>query len=164
MGICAYARLARRKSGACFMKVYLAADHAGFEAKETLKKFLQEKGYDIQDQGASALDLKDDYPDVMKKAASLLSTNPGSVAFLFGGSGQGEAMVANREKGVRAAVYYGGPKEIVVLSKEHNNANALSFGARFLSTDQIVDAALLWLETKFSNDPRHARRVRKIDG
>ena len=146
------------------MKIYLAADHAGFEAKEALKKYLIENGYDVDDKGALVLDPQDDYPDFIKRAAMALTSDVGSVAFLFGGSGQGEAMVANRQKGVRAAVYYGGPEEIVSLSREHNNANALSFGVRFIAADKIIEVARMWLRTKFSNDERHTRRIGKIDG
>ena len=84
------------------------------------------------------------------------------MGIIIGGSGQGEAMAANRIKGIRAAVYYNGPKEIVKLSKQHNNANILSIGARFLSLDETIDTIKLWLETKFEGD-RHQRRIEKLD-
>ena len=145
------------------MKVYLATDHAGFAAKEALKKELVRSGFEVVDYGAHALRKNDDYPDFIRKAARALSRHPEDVAFLFGGSGQGEAMAANRFKKVRAAVFYGGPEEIVILSREHNDANALAFGARFISVRVMVKVAMVWLDTKFSKDVRHARRIKKID-
>lgn len=145
------------------MKVILAADHAGFEAKEALKKALLEKGYEVEDKGAYALAPDDDYPDFISLAAEPVAADPQNVAIVFGGSGQGEAMVANRFPSVRAAVYYGGSKEILKLSREHNDANVLSFAARFMDVQDIIDSALLWLETPFSGDERHMRRIRKID-
>ena len=91
-----------------------------------------------------------------------------SRAIILGGSGQGEAMVANRFKGVRAAVYYGGAEEIIKLSREHNNTNCLSLGARFLSEEEAKKAVQLWLETPFPNPDdanwrRHQARIDKID-
>lgn len=145
------------------MKIYLAADHAGFEAKEKLKAVLLEKGYEVDDKGAFEQNPDDDYPDFVRAAADALGRNGEARAFLFGGSGQGEAMVANRTQGVRAAVYYGGSRDIVTLSRAHNDANALSFGARFIAPEDIVSAALLWLETSFSKEERHVRRIKKID-
>jgi len=81
---------------------------------------------------------------------------------VLGGSGQGEAMVSNRHQGVRAAVYYGGSEEIIKLSREHNNANVLSLGAMFLD-DSVKNRIKLWLDTPFSNDERHKRRINKIE-
>lgn len=145
------------------MKIFLAADHAGYGAKEALKKALIEKGYDVVDQGAHSFDPGDDYPEFMKAVARGILGHPDSIGFIFGGSGQGEAMTVNRFHGIRAAVYYGGQKDIVTLSREHNNANILSFGARFMKTEEIVDTAFLWLHTKFSGVDRHRRRIEAID-
>ena len=145
------------------MKVYLAADHAGFESKELLKRELPGHGFNVVDMGAFSLDPDDDYPDYMRKAAHAVSEDPDARAILIGGSGQGEAIVANRTKGVRAAVYYGGPRDILLLSREHNNSNILSLGARFISSDEIVEGVLFWLGVKFSSVERHARRIKKID-
>jgi ribose 5-phosphate isomerase B len=144
------------------MKIYLAADHAGFELKEIVKKALIEKCYDVIDCGAEKLVPGDDYPKYMAKAAELVARNPESKAILFGASGEGEAMVANREKGVRAAEYYGGNLDIIRLSREHNDANALSIGARFVKPEEALAAIKLWLETPFSHDPRHERRIEKF--
>ena len=145
------------------MKIYLAADHAGFAHKEALKKALYEKQYEVEDFGAHSLDVNDDYPVFIKKAASMLSRNPENRAVLFGGSGEGEAIAANRFPNVRAAVFYGGTGEIVKLSREHNNANALSIGARFIVEKEALEAIFLWLSTPFSGEERHSRRIEQID-
>ena len=145
------------------MTIYLASDHAGFELKEDIKKFLADSGYEVKDFGAYALDPEDDYPDLIRKAAEAVANDPeGSRAIVFGGSGEGEAMVANRVKGVRAAVIYKFDKEIIKLSREHNNANVLSIGARFVSERQAKKAIKLWLKTPFSGDVRHKRRIDKF--
>lgn len=146
------------------MKVYLGADHAGFALKEKLKKYLEELGYDVEDKGAFELNDQDDYPDFIRPVARAVSKNSESRGIILGGSGQGEAMVANRIKGIRAAVYYGGTKEIVILSREHNNANILSLGARFITDEEAKSVVKLWLETEFKGEERHQRRIDKIDG
>ncbi len=147
------------------MKIYFAADHAGFELKKTLMTFVcDELGYEVEDMGAYELDNEDDYPDFIAKAASVVSDAPETArAIILGGSGQGEAMVANRFSGVRAVVYYGGNEKIISLSREHNDANILSLGARFVDEKEAVDVLKLWLETPFSGDERHVRRIKKID-
>ena len=144
------------------MKIYLAADHAGFELKEKVKDFLIKGKYEVEDFGAFSSDKKDDYPDFVHKAAEAVSQDPESKAIVFGGSGQGEAMVANRYKGVRAAVLYSYEREIVKLSRQHNNANILSIGARFLSPRKALKCIKLWLNTPFSGDERHIRRLGKF--
>src|SRR3989344_169496 len=145
------------------MTIYLAGDHAGFTLKEAIKKHLAEKGCAVDDCGAHAFNPADDYPDFIVKAAEKLSANPDNRAILFGGSGQGEAMVANRLRGVRTVVWYGGSLDIIRLSREHNNANALAIGARFIGEDDAKKAIDLWLATPFSGEERHARRIAKID-
>ncbi len=144
-------------------KIFLATDHAGFALKEFLKEHLQRAGHSIEDCGAYAYEKADDYPDFIKKAALGVQKDPETKAILLGYSGQGEAMIANRYKGVRAAVYYGGTQDIILLSREHNNANVLSLGAGFLSNDEALSAVSQWLDTPFTNEERHARRIRKID-
>ncbi len=143
-------------------KIFLATDHAGFELKEEIKKFLQKEGYKAEDQGAYSYNQEDDYPDFIFKAAKKVSETPNSKGIIFGGSGQGEAITANKVKGIRAAVYYGHAKEIITLSRMHNDANMLSFGARFVSKKDAVDAVKLWLSTSFTNEERHKRRIAKI--
>ncbi len=153
------------------MKVYFATDHAGFELKEILLDYVRslsialESGvqYDVEDVGAYKLDPQDDYPDFMHKVAEAVGKDNSSRAIILGGSGQGEAIVANRHSGVRAVVYNAPNLEIIKLSREHNDANVLSLGARFLTVEEAKKAVKLWLMTSFSNDERHIRRIEKID-
>ena len=144
------------------MKIYLATDHAGFELKEKLKGYLQSEGYEIEDFGAHQFDKEDDYPDFISKAAEAVSKYPNSKAIILGGSGQGEAMVANKFPNVRAVVYYGN-MEMIPLTRQHNDANILSLGARFLNEDEAKKAVKLWLETPFTDEDRHKRRIEKIN-
>ena len=146
------------------LKLFLAADHAGFDLKEAIKAHFVAAGYEVEDCGAFAKEPTDDYPDFVAKAAEHVAEAPAHHrAFLFGYSGQGEAMVANRFSGVRAAVYTGGGEDVVRLSREHNDANVLSFGAHFVSTDEAIHLTDLWLTTPFSHEDRHVRRIKKID-
>lgn len=144
------------------MKIYLGTDHAGFELKEKIKSYLQKEGYEIEDCGAYILDPNDDYPDFISKAADAVSKDPEARGIILGGSGQGEAIVANKFKGARAIVYYGPPEEIIPLSRKHNNANILSLGARFLTEDQALEAINTWIDTAFEGEERHIRRISKI--
>lgn len=143
-------------------KVYLATDHAGFELKEKIKEFLQKEGYNLEDCGANSYNKEDDYPDFISKAAEAVSKDSESKAIILGGSGQGEAMVANKFPNVRAVVYYGKQQEMPILTRQHNNANVLSLGARFLSEDEATSAVRQFLETPFTNEERHLRRIEKI--
>ena len=146
------------------MKVYLGTDHAGFKLKEEIKNFLKVEGHQVFDEGAFELVPGDDYPDFIDIVAKMVASDPdNNFGIIFGASGQGEAMCANRFKHIRAAVYYGGADEIVKLSREHNNANILSLGAKFLDPDMAKRSVKLWLETKFSGDDRHIRRNAKLD-
>ncbi len=146
------------------MKVFFASDHAGFELKEKLKEYAAGLGYEIKDFGAFTYDEKDDYPDFVRKAAEAVANDPEhSRGIILGGSGQGEAMAANRFKNVRAAVLNHFSEEIVKLSRKHNDANVLSLGARFLSEEEAKNAVKLWLETEFSGEERHRRRINKLE-
>lgn len=144
------------------MKLHLATDHAGFEHKEYLKAFLLEQGYEVVDHGDSKLDENDDYPDFVTPCAQAIANSPLDKAVIFGGSGQGEAMCANRVKGVRAVVYYGGSTEILTFSRDHNDANILSIGARFVNVEDVPNIVKMWLETPFSGNERHVRRLGKF--
>lgn len=161
------------------MKVYLATDHTGFALKEKLKSFLSEKGYDVEDCGAYSIDKDDDYPDFIGKAAQAVGKDPkNSRGIVFGGSGQGEAMVANKINGVRCALFYTpavptqavnaegdastDPFAIVKLTREHNEANVLSIGIRFVKEEDVFTAVTLWLETPDPTNERHLRRIEKI--
>lgn len=144
------------------MKIFFATDHAGFELKESLLAFVQDElGFEVEDLGAYELNPDDDYPDFIEKAARAVSET-GARAIIFGGSGQGEALVANKFPAIRAAVWYGGPLDIITLSREHNDANVLSIGARFVTFDEAKEAVKLWLNTDFSGDERHVRRLSKV--
>jgi ribose 5-phosphate isomerase B len=154
------------------MKVLFASDHAGFALKEILIAYVQGLGYETKDLGATVYEESDDYSDYISQAAELVSNNPTKLcAVVLGGSGQGEAMVANRFPHVRATVFYGEPRpkdghavpDVISLSREHNDANVLSLGARFLSAEEAQQAIKKWLETTFLGDERHVRRIKKID-
>tara|TARA_Y100000590_G_scaffold387122_1_gene460421 strand:- start:4770 stop:5207 length:438 start_codon:yes stop_codon:yes gene_type:complete len=144
------------------MKIHLATDHAGLELKNNIKDYLISKGQDVTDHGAHEYDAQDDYPDYIFPCAKAVAADPESRGIILGGSGQGEAMAANRVRGVRAAVYYGSEKEIVQLSRGHNNANVLSLGARFISEQVIYEVIETWLDKPFEGG-RHQRRIDKLD-
>lgn len=143
--------------------IYLATDHAGFQLKEKVKEFLKKEGYEVEDCGALEFDPNDDYPDFVSKAAEEISKDPESKGIILGGSGQGEAIVANRFPNVRAAVYYGGAEEMPKLTRQHNDSNVLSLGARFLSEEEAIEAVKLFLQTPFSEESRHMKRIEKIE-
>lgn len=163
------------------MKIILASDHAGYELKESLKIFLNNlfnsnrvgkikifgesaKSIKVYDVGPHNFVKDDDYPDYISKASDMVSKNPEHVkAIIIGGSGQGEAMCANRYRNVRATTYYGGNSQIISLSREHNDSNVLSLGARYVSRRDAEKAVVIWLETAFSGDERHVRRIKKIE-
>ncbi len=160
------------------MTIFLATDHAGFELKEKIKNELIEKGYQVEDCGAFEYNPDDDYPDTISIAAEKISEQPSDRAIVFGSSGQGEAIVANKFQNVRAVVFYGPytPQhtidvtgktsddsfEVVRLARVHNNANILSLGAHILNFDDAIRAVDVFLQTDFSNEERHARRIEKI--
>ncbi len=161
------------------MMVYLATDHAGFELKEKVKEFLKKMGYQVEDCGAYEYDKDDDYPDFIAKAAKKVSMDPDNCrGIIFGGSGQAEMMVANKFKGVRCALFYASvppvraaditgrmsndPYEMIRLTREHNNANMLSIGVRFVTDEEAQKVTKLWLEVPFPGDERHVRRIDKI--
>lgn len=143
--------------------IYIGSDHAGYELKEKLKDFLKESGYEVVDKGAHKLDNEDDYPDFIVPVAESVAKDKESFGIILGGSGQGEAISANKIDDIRAIEYYGGDPEIIKLGREHNNANILSLGARFITDEEAIEALKLFLETKFSGDSRHIRRLNKID-
>ena len=145
------------------MKIYLGTDHAGFELKEKIKAYLRVQEHQVEDQGAFELNPADDYPDFIKVVAKLVAADHNSRGIIFGGSGQGEAMCANRYQYVRATVFAGGSLDLVRLAREHNNGNILSLGARFISFDEAKAAIDLWLKTPFSGEDRHVRRNVKLD-
>ena len=144
------------------MKIHVATDHAGLDLKNAIRDYLVDKGHDVTDHGAHKYDALDDYPDFIFPCAKAVAADTESKGIILGGSGQGEAMAANRVKGCRAAVFYNGPMDIVKLSREHNNANILSLGARFMSEEEIYGVIELWLAEPFGGG-RHQRRIEKLD-
>jgi ribose 5-phosphate isomerase B len=161
------------------MKIALSTDHAGFDQLKSLEEFLTGKGYECINYGPKEFDADDDYPDFIFPAAAAVANGECDFGIIMGGSGQGEAMAANRVNGVRCMVYYGPAKavgavdaegkesaddyEILRLSKQHNNANMISFAARFVSQAEIEKAVGIWLDEPFSGADRHDRRIRKLD-
>ena len=159
-------------------KVYFAADHAGFALKNALIEHTRILGYEVEDMGAYTQNPDDDYPDFMTPLAKRIAAEPDARGIIVGGSGQGEAMCANRIPGIRAAVFYGPMRvtaaldieggrsedgyDAIRLPRRHNNANILSIGARFVSGDEADKAVRIFLETQFSDSPRHARRLAKF--
>jgi ribose 5-phosphate isomerase B len=121
-----------------------------------------ELNYEVKDFGAFEYESTDDYPDFINPAAQFISENNDTIGVIFGGSGQGEAMAANRFKGVRASVFYDGPDEIIDLSRLHNNANVLSFGSRFIKSERAIELIKQWLSVEFEGG-RHQRRIEKLD-
>ena len=144
------------------MIIHIATDHAGLDLKEKVKSYLSKLDYEVVDHGAYEYEALDDYPDFIFPCADAVSDDPNSKGIILGGSGQGEAMAANRVKGIRAAVFYNGPDEIVKLSRQHNDANILSLGARFMTDHEMYKIIELWLSTKFESG-RHKRRIQKLD-
>jgi ribose 5-phosphate isomerase B len=152
--------------------IYLSADHAGYDLKEQVKNYLsgiKEKlntNYQVVDFGAFHKDEKDNYTDIMHDMAHTLANKlkngENDVAFVFGGSGEGEGILMNRYGGIRAITYYGGDINIIRLGREHNNANCISFGARFVSFEEATRCISLFLNVRFEGG-RHIRRVRDID-
>ena len=161
------------------MKIALSTDHTGLDQLVEIEKYLNTLGYECVDYGPKKLSPADDYPDFIIPAARSVASGETDRGIILGGSGQGEAMVANRIKGVRCSVFYGpavakrvvdasgrtshNPYEIINLSRQHNNANMLSLAARFVSLEDMKKVIKLWLETEFSNEPRHLRRIKKMD-
>lgn len=154
-------------------EIHLASDHAGFELKESIHDWLLSEGYNVVDHGAFEHNEHDDYPDFIGLAASAVSIEKEKNirAIIFGGSGQGEAILANRFPGVRAVVFNGQyeskdgreiPEEIIT-ARQHNNANVLSIGSRFLNREEALEAIEQFLDTSFSEDPKYQRRIEKTE-
>lgn len=145
------------------MKIYIGTDHAGFALKETLKVYLIDLGHEVEDKGAYTYNEGDDYPDFVRPVAEAVASDKESLGIVLGKSGEGEAMVTDKIEGIRTAVYYGGSLDIPRLAREHNNANILSLGAGFLTEDEAKMAVKIFIETPFSGEERHERRIEKIE-
>ena len=143
--------------------IYIASDHAGYELKKHLCAYFDQHHITYEDCGPFNYDALDDYPDFIIPAAEKVARGTGEdKGIVIGGSGQGEAIAANKVEGVRAALFYGGNKDIITLSRQHNKANVFSLGARFVRPDEAVDAVELWLKTKEGEEVKHLRRIEKI--
>jgi ribose 5-phosphate isomerase B len=157
-----------KKEKALAPVVHIGADHAGFELKEALVTYLKKLDYEVVDHGAHLYDEFDDYPDFVAPVGKAVSDRPNTVkGIVIGGSGQGEAMVANQFPNVRAVVFYGNKvfqnSDIIKLSRQHNDANVLSLGARFLTTGEAKGAVKEWLATPFSGGYQYIRRIKKTE-
>jgi ribose 5-phosphate isomerase B len=142
------------------MKIYLGTDHAGFYFKEQIKKYLIENKYEAIDCGAFILDPNDDYPDFISKVGESVEKNPGSFGIVLGKSGAGECIVANKYKNVRAFLAIN--ENNVKLARQHNDANVISLGSELVTLDEAKKLIKTFLETTFSNEERHVRRIDKI--
>ena len=142
------------------MKVYLATDHAGFELKESLKAFLITNSYEVEDCGAFTFDPIDDYPQFIALAAKKVIQTPGAAGIVFGKSGAGETIVANKITGIRAIL--GINEENVKLARLHNDANILSLGSQFVTPEAAQKLVNIFLTTQFSGETRHIRRIEQI--
>jgi ribose 5-phosphate isomerase B len=161
------------------MKIAITSDHTGYEQLKDLETFIKSLGHEVQNFGPAKLNPDDDYPDFITSAAKAVASSECDKGIILGGSGQGEAMSANRFKGVRCAVFYGpavprkvidaeghtshDPYAIVRLSRQHNDANMLSLAARFVALGDMKNVIKLWLDTPFSGEERHARRIKELD-
>lgn len=145
------------------MKIYIGSDHAGYELKRHLISYLSTLYHESYDCGPYEYQHDDDYPDYVSKVAREVAQDPDSMGIVIGKNGQGEAIVANRFPNVRCMVFYGGSKHMITLAREHDNANMISFGADFLTTDEAKKALELFVHTRFTEEERHIRRIEKIE-
>jgi ribose 5-phosphate isomerase B len=142
------------------VRVYLAADHAGFELKSHLSKALSEQGHEVVDVGAHEYDAQDDYVSFCVDAAEQVVANPGSLGVVIGGSGNGEQIAANKVKGARAALAWN--IDTAQLARQHNDANLVGIGARQHTTEEAIAIVTAFVETPFSGEPRHQRRIDQV--
>lgn len=140
--------------------IYLSSDHGGFEFKEQIKSWLEEKGLKTQDMGAYSFDPGDDYPDFVIPLAQRVAEEPESLGIILGRSGNGEAIAANKVDGVRAAVCTN--PQMAKMAKEHNNANIISLGADYMDLETAKQIIQTFLDTPFTEAERHTRRINKI--
>jgi ribose 5-phosphate isomerase B len=139
------------------MRAFLGSDHAGYELKEHLVSWLKANGHEAVDCGPAVYDAVDDYPPFVLRAAEATAADADSLGIVIGGSGNGEAIAANKVKGVRAALAWN--DDTATLGREHNNANVISIGARMHSQDDATRFVQLFLATPYSGEARHTRRI-----
>jgi ribose 5-phosphate isomerase B len=142
------------------MKIAIGSDHAGFQYKEAIRAFLQQQGHEVQDLGTYAAEPPVDYPLFIRPVAEAVAAGTADRGVVLGGSGNGEAMVANRVRGVRCALCWNA--ESATLGRRHNDANVISLGERMVSLETALELVRIWLETPFEGG-RHIRRLALID-
>ncbi len=142
------------------MRVYLGADHAGYELKVHLANYLAKQGYEVIDMGAHEFDPDDDYPPFCLHAGARVVADPGSLGVVIGGSGNGEQIAANKVVGVRAALAWS--VETATLARQHNDANVVAIGARQHTLDEATEIIEAFLASPFSNGERHSRRITQV--
>lgn len=139
------------------MRVHLGSDHAGFELKEAVVRRLTELGHEPVDHGPAEYDALDDYPTYCLRAAEATAAEPDSLGVVIGGSGNGEAISANKVAGIRCALAWS--TEMAQLAREHNDANTVSLGARMHDEATALSILETFLETAFSGEDRHSKRI-----
>jgi len=144
------------------VRVYLGSDHAGFELKSVLAEWAALAGHEVTDCGPGSYLEDDDYPPYVTRAAAAVASDPGSRGIVIGGSGNGEQIAANKVGGIRAALAWN--EETARLARLHNDANVLSLGARMHPVQDAVTFTRVFLETPFSGEARHTRRIAMISG
>ena len=142
------------------MKIAIGSDHAGFQYKEAIKQYLQSAGHEVIDKGAPTYDAGDSYVTYVRPAAEAVPDGEAERAIVLGGSGNGEAIVANRVRGIRCALCWNA--ETARLGRQHNDANCISIGERMVDLTTALEIVRIWLETPFEGG-RHAERLAQID-
>lgn len=142
------------------MRVHLGSDHAGFELKQAVVRRLVELGHEPVDHGPGEYDAVDDYPPFVLRAAQGVASEPGSLGIVIGGSGNGEAIAANKVLGVRCALAWS--VDTAALGREHNDANVVSVGARMHDEQTALTLLEVFLSTAYSGEPRHTRRIEML--
>lgn len=146
------------------MQIHIATDHAGLELKEVISAHLTKSGHHVTDHGAYEYDPQDDYPAFIISAAEAVAQNQQegieALGVVFGGSGNGEQIAANKVAGIRAALVWN--ESTALLARQHNNANVISIGARQHSQDEVLHLIDSFINEPFSNEERHVRRIGQI--
>lgn len=143
------------------MRVHIGGDHAAFETQRALVEYLKAEGYDVVDHGPTEYAAQDDYPVYVLRATEAVRDEAGSLGIVLGGSGNGEQMAANKVRGIRAALCL--TPEFAQLARQHNNAQVVSIGGRFTAIEEAKEIVKTFLDTPFSGEERHARRLEMVD-
>lgn len=146
------------------MRIHIATDHAGLEFKDKLRTHLEQQGHQVSDHGAYQYDPDDDYPAFIISAAEAVSKEQQEggqcLGVVFGGSGNGEQIAANKVRGIRAALVWN--RDTAKLARDHNNANIISIGARQHSEKEVLDLIDIFISEPFTGEERHTRRIQQI--